>query len=98
MAGSILLAATLLTALAGLLILLAGPILLAAALLAALAGLLVLLARVIRLSATPQVTVRGDAPDWTASLIANRLGNAERLAAFSSLVNDLRAEYHLKAG
>jgi hypothetical protein len=45
-----------------------------------------------------QVSVRGNAPDWTASLIANRLGNAERLAAFSSLVNDLRAEYDLKAG
>jgi hypothetical protein len=45
-----------------------------------------------------QVTVRGDAPDWTASLIANRLGNAERLAAFSSLVNDLRGDYDLKAG
>ena len=39
-----------------------------------------------------QVSVRGNAPDWTASLIANRLGNAERLAAFSSLVGDLRAE------
>ena len=45
-----------------------------------------------------QVTVRGQAPDWTASLIANRIGNAERLAAFSSLVSDLRAEYDPKAG
>jgi hypothetical protein len=43
------------------------------------------------------VSVRGDAPDWTASLIANRLGNAERLAAFSSLVSDLRHQYDLKA-
>jgi hypothetical protein len=43
-----------------------------------------------------QVTVRGNAPEWTASLIANRLGNAERHAAFSSLVSDLRAEYNLK--
>jgi hypothetical protein len=42
-----------------------------------------------------QVSVRGNAPDWTASLIANRLGNAERLAAFSSLVSDLRAVYDL---
>jgi hypothetical protein len=33
-----------------------------------------------------QVTVCGNAPDWTVSLIANRLGNAERHAAFSSLV------------
>ena len=45
-----------------------------------------------------QVTVRGHAPDWTASLITKRLGNAERLAAFSSLVNDLRADFDLKAG
>ena len=44
-----------------------------------------------------QVTVRGKAPDWTASLIANRLGNAERLAAFSSLVGDLRHLYDLKS-
>ena len=44
-----------------------------------------------------QVSVRGHAPDWTASLIANRLGNAERLAAFSSLVGDLRAQFELKA-
>ena len=44
-----------------------------------------------------QVTVRGNAPDWTATLIAKRLGNAERHAAFSSLVNELRAEYELKA-
>ena len=43
-----------------------------------------------------QVSVRGNAPDWTASLIANRLGNAERLAAFSSLVGDLRHLYDLK--
>jgi hypothetical protein len=44
-----------------------------------------------------QVSVRGHAPDWTASLIANRLGNAERHAAFSSLVSDLRGEFDLKA-
>jgi hypothetical protein len=44
-----------------------------------------------------QVSVRGNAPDWTASLIANRLGHAERHAAFSSLVSDLRAEFQLKA-
>jgi hypothetical protein len=44
-----------------------------------------------------QVTVRGHAPDWTASLIAGRIGNATRHAAFSSLVNDLRGEYDLKA-
>jgi len=45
-----------------------------------------------------QVSVRGTPPDWSASLIANRLGNAERHAAFSSLVHDLRGEYELKAG
>ena len=44
-----------------------------------------------------QVSVRGDAQSWSASLIANRLGNAERHAAFSELVNDLRREYDLKA-
>jgi hypothetical protein len=45
-----------------------------------------------------QVTVRGHAPDWTATLITNRLGNSERLAAFSSLVSDLRVDYDLKPG
>ena len=40
-----------------------------------------------------QVAVRGDGPDWTASLTAKRLGNAERLAAFSSLVSDLWREF-----
>jgi hypothetical protein len=45
-----------------------------------------------------QVTVRGHAPDWTASLIAGRIGNATRHAAFSSLVYDLRGDYDLKAG
>ena len=45
---------------------------------------------------TVQVSVRGHAPDWIASLIAKRLGNAERHAAFSSLVGDLRREYDLK--
>ena len=44
-----------------------------------------------------QITVRGNAPDWTASLIGNCLGNAERHAAFSSLVGELRAEFDLKA-
>jgi len=44
-----------------------------------------------------QVSVRGNAPDWTASLIANRLGNATTHAAFSSLVSDLRADYDLKS-
>jgi hypothetical protein len=44
-----------------------------------------------------QVSVRGHAPDWTASLIANRLGNATRHVEFSSLVTDLRRELDLKA-
>ena len=44
-----------------------------------------------------QVSVRGNAPDWTASLIASRLGKAERFAAFSSLVSDLQAAFDLKA-
>ena len=45
-----------------------------------------------------QVSVRGTPPDWSASLIANRLGNAGRHTAFSSLVHDLRGDYDLKAG
>ncbi len=45
-----------------------------------------------------QVSVRGTPPDWSATLIANRIGNATRHAAFSSLVHDLRADYDLKAG
>ena len=45
-----------------------------------------------------QVSVRGNPPDWSASLIANRAGNATRHAAFSSLVHDLRGDYDLKAG
>lgn len=45
-----------------------------------------------------QVSVRGTPPDWSASLIANRLGNAQRHAAFSSRVHDLRGDYDLKAG
>lgn len=43
------------------------------------------------------IVVRGTPPDWTATLITNRAGNAERLAAFNRLRDDLRRQYDLKA-
>ena len=45
-----------------------------------------------------QVTVRGNAPDWTATLIARWQGNVARQVAFLSLVDQLRADYDLKSG
>ena len=52
-----------------------------------------------RFSVRPvQVTVRGHAPDWTATLIARWQGNVSRQVAFLSLVDELRADYDLKAG
>jgi hypothetical protein len=44
-----------------------------------------------------QVIVRGNPPDWTATLIPKRAGDAERLAAFAALVPQLRREIDLKA-
>ena len=43
-----------------------------------------------------QVSVRGNAPDWTATLIARWQGNVTRQVAFLSLVDELRADYDLK--
>ena len=45
-----------------------------------------------------QVSVRGNAPDWTATLIARWQGNVTRQVAFLSLVDELRADYDLKPG
>ena len=47
---------------------------------------------------TVQVSVRGNAPDWTATLIARWQGNVSRQVAFLSLVDELRADYDLKSG
>ena len=44
-----------------------------------------------------QVSVRGDPPDWTTALIARWQGNVTRQVAFLSLVEELRAEFDLKA-
>jgi hypothetical protein len=43
-----------------------------------------------------QVGVRGDPPDWTATLIARWQGNVTRQVAFLSLVEQLRGEYDMK--
>jgi hypothetical protein len=45
-----------------------------------------------------QVSVRGDPPDWTATLIARWQGNVTRQIAFLSLVEEMRADYDLKPG
>ena len=45
-----------------------------------------------------QVSVRGNAPDWTATLIARWQGNVTRQVAFFSLVDEMRHDYDLKAG
>jgi hypothetical protein len=45
-----------------------------------------------------QVSVRGDPPEWTATLIARWQGNVTRQVTFLSLVEEMRAEYDLKAG
>ena len=44
-----------------------------------------------------QVSVRGNPPGWTATLIARWQGNVTRQVAFLSLVDEIRAEYDLKA-
>ena len=43
-----------------------------------------------------QVSVRGTPPDWEAILIANQVGNAERRAAFWSIVQRIRSEFDLE--
>ena len=45
-----------------------------------------------------QVSVSGDAPDWTATLIAKWQGNVPRQVAFLSLVDEMRNDYDLKSG
>ena len=42
-----------------------------------------------------QVSVRGTATDWDAILIANQVGNAERRAAFWSVVQSVKSEFDL---
>jgi hypothetical protein len=45
-----------------------------------------------------QISVRGDPPDWTATLIARWQGNVTRQVAFLSLVDEVRSHYDLKPG
>ena len=44
-----------------------------------------------------QVNVRSTADGWDAILIANQVGNAERRAAFWSVVQKVRSEFDLAA-
>jgi hypothetical protein len=44
-----------------------------------------------------QVTVRSTADGWDAILIASHVGNAERRAAFWSIVQKVRSEFDLEA-
>ena len=45
-----------------------------------------------------QVSVRGNPPAWTATLIARWQGNVTRQVAFLTLVEQMRAEYDLEPG